>query len=137
MPSIFLFLWANGYFWKSLWKSGYCQALPGHSVFSSYLLIKHISSAILGWLLYFGPKWKDFAIGNFFYRANIAHHLSKGFFNDDRYLSPFLPPIPIGKMSLSLNTSWCGVTATFSEVICTNPPKLLWKTTSLSDTKLK
>ena len=46
-----------------------------HSVFSSYLLTKHISSAIMGWLLIFNPKWKDFAMGNFFYWANIAHWL--------------------------------------------------------------
>ena len=36
------------------------------SVLSSYLLIKHIASAILGWLLYFDPKLKDLAMGNFF-----------------------------------------------------------------------
>ena len=40
---------------------------PGlHSVFSSYLLIKHISSPIMGWLLNFNHKWKDFPMGNFF-----------------------------------------------------------------------
>ena len=49
--------------------------LTWHSVFSSYLLTKHISSAIMGWLLSFNPKWKDFAMGNFFYWANIAHRL--------------------------------------------------------------
>ena len=51
------------------------QALITHSVFSSYLLMKHIPSPIMGWLLNFNPKWKDFAVGNFFYWANIAHQL--------------------------------------------------------------
>ena len=46
-----------------------------HSVFSSYLLMKHITSPIMGWLLNFNPKWKDFAMGNFFYWAIIAHRL--------------------------------------------------------------
>ena len=64
----------------SLWQiectfsSPYSDMNP-HSVFSSYLLTKHISSAIMGWLLSFNPKWKDFAMGNFFYWANIAHRL--------------------------------------------------------------
>ena len=56
------------------WKVAFIPSIA-HSVLSSYLLTKHISSAIMGWLLYFGPKLKDLGMGNFFYRANIAHHL--------------------------------------------------------------
>ena len=46
-----------------------------HSVLSSYLLIKHIPSAIMGQFALLGPPKKDFGVDNFFYWANIAHHL--------------------------------------------------------------
>ena len=45
-------------------QSSYLKLFWTHSVLSSYLLIKHISSAIMGWLLYFGPKEKDFGIAH-------------------------------------------------------------------------
>ena len=46
-----------------------------HSVLSSYLLTKHISSAIMGQFALLGLPKKDFGMDNFFYWANIAHHL--------------------------------------------------------------
>ena len=49
--------------------------LPMHSVLSSYLLIKRIPSAIMGQFALLGPPKKDFGMDNFFYWANIAHHL--------------------------------------------------------------
>ena len=51
------------------------QAFALHSVLSSYLLIKHIPSAIMGQFALLGLPKKDFGMDNFFYWANIAHHL--------------------------------------------------------------
>ena len=53
---------------KDLW-------LETHSVLSSYLLIKHIPSGIMGQFPLLGPPKKDFGVDNFFYWANITHHL--------------------------------------------------------------
>ena len=51
------------------------KVIPSHSVLSSFLLIKHIPSAIMGQFALLGPPKKDFGMDNFFYWANIAHHL--------------------------------------------------------------